>query len=91
MRSATGMTETLLSPMTSASFSPLHAPFSRAWNTELTMFDWLNLSINKSRLKRFGNAMNGMSGTIPVDAVLQGKIDLAPVPNRLCTSWHSDD
>ena len=72
MRHSTAMSETLLDPVTSSSFSPLHAPFSRARNTELQMFDWMNLPGNEGKLKRFGIAMNGMSGTIPADAVLKG-------------------
>lgn len=72
MNHSTAMSKTLLDPVTSSSFSPLHAPFSRARNTELQMFDWMNLPGNESKLKRFGNAMNGMSDTIPAEAVLKG-------------------
>ena len=74
MRNGTFLTEALTQPSSRDSFTPLAAPFSRAWPgvEELTMFDWMNKPENKFRLMRFGNAMKGISGMTPDDAILRG-------------------
>lgn len=78
MHNSLYLSPTLLSKDTAYSYAPLDAPFSHAaWGTEAnekTMFEWLSLPTNHHRLVRFGNAMKGMSGMTPENAILRGKI-----------------
>lgn len=97
MRNGTFLTETLTDPETRDSFTPLAAPFSRSWPgaEKLTMFDWLSLPENKPRLMRFGNAMKGMSGMTPEDAILKGWFTsskarlFADLASLYCFCWSS--
>lgn len=73
MRAALAMPDTLRDPAAAHSADPLAAPFSRAWRTPLPMFAWLALPQHAARLARFGNAMAGISGLTPPDAILRGQ------------------
>ena len=67
------MPETLVDPETAHSYHVAKTAFNRAFRTELSMFDWLNLPENKRALKTFSMAMPGVAKLLPKDNLPQGK------------------
>ncbi|KIP04592.1 hypothetical protein PHLGIDRAFT_120581 [Phlebiopsis gigantea 11061_1 CR5-6] len=59
LKSAGSLVDNVLDPATALSEEPNESPFSRAYGTELSWYDWLALPEHKFELKRFGIAMGG--------------------------------
>ncbi|THH26378.1 hypothetical protein EUX98_g7811 [Antrodiella citrinella] len=71
-KSSAYLTETLLGPKTAFSEQPTDAPLNRAFRTDLTVWEWLELPENKHDLRFFSMAMRGNSKILPADAILNG-------------------
>lgn len=64
----------LADPLLTHSGDPGKTAFSKAYNTGLTAFEWLELPENAYKRKRFGLAMKGVQKGAPLDsAVEKGK------------------
>ena len=66
------MTDTLIDPLTSASYLPNSTPLNRAFANNLDVFTWFELPENLHRLKRFGVAMHATESVHPIGAIKQG-------------------
>ena len=72
MKSASYLSETLLSADMAKSGEPNHTAFNKAFNTELSMFPWLELPENKYRFNRFSIAMEGVQNMGSPRGILDG-------------------
>jgi len=70
--SSTAAVEVLRDPVMKLSGEPNHAPFNRAFNTDLTIWDWLEQPEQHYNLRRFGVAMQGVATMQPASTILDG-------------------
>ncbi|KAI0049516.1 S-adenosyl-L-methionine-dependent methyltransferase [Auriscalpium vulgare] len=66
------LTETLLDPVYGASGRPDQTAFSKAFNTDVDMWQLYESPGNAHRLVRFGSAMDGFKNMSPPNAILEG-------------------
>src|SRR6267142_7000790 len=64
------LTETLLDPEFGHANEANKSAFSKAFNVEVDLWSWLERPDNRSRLARFGAAMNGLKNMCFRDAIL---------------------
>ena len=72
MKSASYLSETLLSEDMAKSGEPNHTAFNKAFNTDLSMFPWFALPENEYRLNRFNIAMQGVQNMGSPRGILDG-------------------
>jgi hypothetical protein len=73
MKSTAYLQETISDPSWTHSGDPAKTAFQKAFNTHLPFWEWAEFPENELRLRRFGNAMAGLTNASPPRAVLEGK------------------
>ena len=76
MKAASYLQEALLDPAYVNSEEPTETAFNLAFKTDLSLWDWFELSANEKRRVRFGIAMEGSKQAVPPTAILEGKSDM---------------
>lgn len=86
-KSSAYLTETLLDPKTAFSDEAKDAALSKVFDTDLPLWEWLELPENKHELKLFAMAMQGFSRLLPADAILKGESSRC-LPQYLMSRQH---
>ncbi|KAI0341312.1 O-methyltransferase [Trametopsis cervina] len=72
LKSAAYLQEVLSDPELTSSGEPTKASFNKAFKTDLMFWEWFDLPENAANLRRFGNAMTGLTNSTPASAILEG-------------------
>jgi hypothetical protein len=64
--------ENLADAKTASSQEPNDAPFNRAFNTRLGLWEWFELPENELRLRQFGKGMDGITNFFPAGHTIHG-------------------
>jgi hypothetical protein len=75
-KSSSYLPETLLDPELGHAHETNKTAFSKARNVKEDMWSWFERPENRSRLTRFGAAMNGLRNATPADTILEGSVTL---------------
>ncbi|KAF7347117.1 S-adenosyl-L-methionine-dependent methyltransferase [Mycena venus] len=69
---SSALPDVLLDPQDGHSNAPNKTAFNKAFNTDLTLFEWFNLPENARRMARFNRAMEGGANAMAPDTIIEG-------------------